>query len=211
MILMLTMALLSEEQTEQLWRHIRLQGIEHLPLAEELLDHLCCHIEAAMDDGQPFDQARREALAALAPAGLHEIQELHNHLITLNPQTSMKKAFFLVAFATAFTLANALLFRQLHWPGADYLMLTGALLLLLGMPISAVLAFRQPGSLSLAERSRVILGLVAGTCIATGALFKFMYWPGANMSFMVGMLVLNLGFFPLYFYQLYQRSKLSWS
>lgn len=206
------MATLSEQQIESLWRLIRRQGIDDLPLAEDLLDHLCCQIETHLDQGMAYDQALDQALYLLAPNGLAELQDLKSFLFTLNPLYAMKKAFYLATFAATFLISNGLLFRHLHWPGTAGLLLSGFLILLIAvLPLSGMMAFRQPSQLSSAEKWRVGLGLVAGAFVAVGMCFKVMHWPGANLSFLVGMVVLNLGFLPLFFYQLYQRSRLAWT
>jgi hypothetical protein len=49
-----------------------------------------------------------------------------------------------------------------------------------------------------------VLGFIAAFLMSTGAIFKIMNWPGANILMLSGFVVLNLGFLPLYFYQKYK-------
>lgn len=42
-------------------------------------------------------------------------------------------------------------------------------------------------------------GIFAATVFSIGLLFKFMYWPGASMMIVVGIVLLSLLFLPLYF------------
>ncbi|PQJ13163.1 hypothetical protein CJD36_003320 [Flavipsychrobacter stenotrophus] len=53
---------------------------------------------------------------------------------------------------------------------------------------------------------RVIAGFVAGVLISSGSMFKIMYLPSANIQTMLGMVVLNFVFLPIFFYQLYKQS-----
>lgn len=51
-----------------------------------------------------------------------------------------------------------------------------------------------------------ILGYLAALLGSMGLLFKVLYWPGANVMITVGILLLNLGFLPLYFIDRYKRA-----
>lgn len=51
-----------------------------------------------------------------------------------------------------------------------------------------------------------LFGFLALFCTFTGLLFKMMHWPGAGVSLVVGVLLLNVGFLPMFFYDRYKRS-----
>lgn len=55
-----------------------------------------------------------------------------------------------------------------------------------------------------------ILGFIAIFLLITGSLFKVMHWPGAGMSLVVGALLLNVGFLPLFFYYRYKKSTMDY-
>ena len=59
-------------------------------LRVELLDHLCCHIEAQMDAGISFDSALKEAILQLSPEGLTAVEERTIFLLTFKKQLTMK-------------------------------------------------------------------------------------------------------------------------
>ena len=48
-------------------------------------------------------------------------------------------------------------------------------------------------------------GCLATVSIVAGVLFKSMHWPGANLLFFSGCVVLMLAFLPLFFYQRYKK------
>lgn len=51
-----------------------------------------------------------------------------------------------------------------------------------------------------------LLGYVAIFLCSTAFLFKIMHWPGASVILVLGVVLLNLGFLPMYFYDRYKRS-----
>jgi hypothetical protein len=51
-----------------------------------------------------------------------------------------------------------------------------------------------------------LFGFLSLFAITTGILFKGMHWPGANISLVTGVFLLNVGFLPLYFIDRYRRS-----
>jgi hypothetical protein len=51
-----------------------------------------------------------------------------------------------------------------------------------------------------------VFGFLAFFFIMTGLLFKLMHWPGANVSLVLGVMLLNVGFLPMFFYDRYKRS-----
>lgn len=50
------------------------------------------------------------------------------------------------------------------------------------------------------------LGFISVFLITTGMTFKIMHWPGANISLVAGVFLLNVGYLPLYFIDRYKRS-----
>lgn len=51
-----------------------------------------------------------------------------------------------------------------------------------------------------------LLAYIAVFLCSTGLLFKMQHWPGASIMFVLGVVVLNLGFLPMYFYDRYKRA-----
>ncbi|MES2485510.1 MAG: hypothetical protein V4581_06120 [Bacteroidota bacterium] len=57
----------------------------------------------------------------------------------------------------------------------------------------------------LRQKAVYISGFIAAFLMSTGSIFKIMHWPGASMLLLVGFVVLNLIFLPLFFYHRYKR------
>lgn len=51
-----------------------------------------------------------------------------------------------------------------------------------------------------------LLAYIAVFLCSTGLLFKMQHWPGASIMFVLGIVILNFGFLPLFFYDKYKRS-----
>lgn len=123
----------------------------------------------------------------------------------------MKKLFYAGLFLTIFFINTGSLFNWMHWPGAKAIMASGFIMLLfLLLPVIATMTMRGFKTNDTAVNVRIMAGLAGGAFTALGWLFKIMSWMPANLMFMTGMIGLNLVFLPLFIYQLYQKSKLSY-
>ncbi|GAB4334145.1 MAG: hypothetical protein OHK0038_10880 [Flammeovirgaceae bacterium] len=201
------MELLNESQIEFILRKIQSEGITIASLQTDLLDHFCCMIEERVAQGVEFEKAYWEAYRTISPNGIQEIEEETFLLLTLNKQINMKKLLYAVGFISAFCLSNYVLFRHLKWEGANYFMMVGMLALLFGViPILGYWVLKSIKLLTSLEKFRIVVGLISGIFISVGMIFKVLHYPGANLSFLIGMILLNILFLPIFFYQLYKRS-----
>lgn len=77
-----------------------------------------------------------------------------------------------------------ILFKFLHWPAANIVLMSSALLTIITL---AILLATRPGPWTLlVQRPAMLFGSVATALV--GVLFKMMHWPGANMLLMIGMI-----------------------
>ncbi|MFZ1687645.1 MAG: hypothetical protein WAU70_09500 [Flavobacteriales bacterium] len=82
-------------------------------------------------------------------------------------------------------LIVGILFKTLHWPGANVIVLASSVLVIATM---LLLLIRKPGPWSVQlQRPAMLVGSVIA--VVSGGLFKVMYWPGANMLMLVGLTV----------------------
>ncbi len=80
-------------------------------------------------------------------------------------------------------LILGLLFKTLHWPGANIILQSSALLAAITMTL---LLIRKPGPWDIRIQHPIwIFGSVA--VVLTGIIFKTMHWPGANIQLLLGM------------------------
>ncbi|MEM7374547.1 MAG: peptidoglycan DD-metalloendopeptidase family protein [Bacteroidota bacterium] len=89
--------MLTDTQLELLEQLLR-QELSYVPLREELLDHLCCAIEAEMTQGLDFTQAQSKILDQFGAEGLAGVQKQTLHILTLK-QKRMKQLIYLGGLA----------------------------------------------------------------------------------------------------------------
>ena len=56
------------------------------------------------------------------------------------------------------------------------------------------------------QRTAYVSGFIAAFLISTGATFKMMHWPMANVLMMFGFIILNFVFMPVYFFHKYKTA-----
>jgi len=56
------------------------------------------------------------------------------------------------------------------------------------------------------KRTINVLGFLAFFTLSSGFMFKIMHWPGANVLMVLGFLLLNFGYLPVYFFQKYKAA-----
>ena len=83
------MAELSDKELSFLNKEIDKQGLTYTQLQKELLDHLCCDIEAKMDEGIEFLKAFEEVSKRLENDRIQQIQE--ETLLLINQKYRMMK------------------------------------------------------------------------------------------------------------------------
>lgn len=197
---------LSEEETGIVYKRIEQAKLQNSGLATELLDHVCCIMETAIDQGADFEEAYRKAYQTVSPNGFREIEEEVFFLLTFHKQLNMKRILFASAFITTFLLSFGFLFKLMHWPMASNILLIGFTGLLFTIVCLAVYSFRMANQLPVPYRIRIFTGLVCGLLMGIGSLLKILHYPGASLIIVLSMVLLNLVFLPMFFYQLYKKS-----
>lgn len=118
----------------------------------------------------------------------------------------MKRIMYGSGFLAAFGISTGLMFRTMHWIGADMILLVGFFALLLSVIVLLVNAIRHMNKHSSAYNARMILGVASGFLIASGSIFKMFWMPGANIQMVLGMGIFSFIFLPMFFYQLYVKA-----
>ena len=192
------MAELSDREIEILNREIDKQGLTYTQLQKELLDHLCCDIEAKMDEGSEFLKAFEEVQQRLENNRIQEIQE--ETLLLINQKYRMMKKFMYIlgTIAPSLLIIGAL-FKLQHWPGASVLIVLGSFLLAaVYLPVFAMVSMRDTRKREKKiNKTLYIVGVITGFIFITGILFKIMHWPGAGVALMVSVLLTVAVFIPI--------------
>ncbi|WP_162845293.1 hypothetical protein [Flavobacterium arcticum] len=56
------------------------------------------------------------------------------------------------------------------------------------------------------KRTVYLLGFITFFTLSTGIMFKIMHWPMASLLMVIGFMLLNFGYLPIYFYQKYKMA-----
>ena len=192
------MAELSNRELEILNREIDKQGLTYTQLQKELLDHLCCDIEAKMDEGLEFLKAYEEVQQRLENNRIQEIQE--ETLLLINQKYRMMKKFMYIlgTIAPSLLIIGAI-FKLQHWPGAGVLIVLGSFLLAaVYLPVFAMVSMRDTRKREKkVNKTLYVAGVITGFIFITGVLFKIMHWPGAGVSLTVSVLLTVVVFIPV--------------
>ena len=191
------MAELSDREIEILNREIDKQGLTYTQLQKELLDHLCCDIEAKMEEGQEFLKAYEEVQQRLENNRIQEIQE--ETLLLINQKYRMMKKFMYIlgTIAPSLLIIGAI-FKLQHWPGAAVMIVLGSFLLgAVYLPVFAMVSMRDTRKREKkVNKTLYVVGVITGFIFITGVLFKIMHWPGAGVSLTVSVILTVVVFIP---------------
>jgi hypothetical protein len=189
---------LTAREIEILSKEIEKQGLTYTQLQKELLDHLCCDIEAKMEEGIEFLKAFEEVKSRLDNNRIQEIQE--ETLLLINQKYRMMKKFMYIlgTIAPSLLIVGAILKIQ-HLPGASVLIILGTFLLAaVYLPVFAMVSIRDTRKTGKkANKTLYITGVISGFIFLTGVLFKIMHWPGAGVALMVSEVIMVVAFIPI--------------
>ena len=200
------MVLLSDEEYLRIEQIVRAQ-IKDKKLFAELYDHLCCFVENEIQSGAHFDTALQNALRSISPNGLEEIEKEIFDLLYTEKIIAMKKSVVIFGFLATFTFFLAFLFRHLKWEGKEIISFASlALIAFFVIPLIIGMMRRGYEALTGADKFRIISGCTGGFVACVGQMFKILHYPGANLLFLIGMLILTFAFLPVFFWQLYKKT-----
>lgn len=198
---------LSEQDVAHIRRVVDASGIERVSLRDDIVDHLCCALESGGHSRESFEVKLKYAVLQLAPHGLKQLERETVRLLNHNRIKAMKKIMYTTGLLGAVATTLGVMFKILHWPGADQLFVAGFLLLLLVfVPLSAIDRFKVILTRALPEKLRVVTGVVAALTVGLAIIFKVMHLPGADQLLITGSLVFAFGFLPSLFFTLYKNS-----
>jgi len=190
---------LTEKEIDKISGDIDQQGLTYTLLKNEILDHICCNIEAEMESGVTFNEAYRKVKGKMGKKRVRQIQDETLYLIS-KKYRRMKKSMYVLGVAVPIIIIIASIFKVMHWPGAGLLIslglfVTGAVFL----PIFVMVRIRdtrkqdEPVPMGL-----YITGMIAGILSVIGALLKIQHMPGAGIFLTLGLGVMAFAFLPIF-------------
>jgi hypothetical protein len=198
---------LTNQEIAYIRQAVDASGIKRTSLRDDILDHLCCVLESEGSKRENFDLQLQRAIIHLAPYGLKQLENETVRLLHYNRLKVMKKIMYTTGFLGALATTGGVMFKLLHWPGADELFVVGYILLLLVfVPLSVVDRFKVILTKALPEKLRAFTGVIAALAGGMAGIFKIMHLPGADLLLITGALVFGFGFLPFLFFTLYKKS-----
>ena len=196
------MAELTEKEIRRLSKEIEKQGLTYTELQQELLDHLCCDVEAEMEEGLEFVKALEKVKKGMGNDRIREIQE--ETLLLINQKYRiMKKFMYILGIIAPSLLIIGTFFKIQHWFGAGVMIVLSLFLLgAIYLPVFVSVRIRDNRKAGKpVNKTMHIFGLIAGIVFIAGAMFKIMHWPGAGLMITLSALVTVAVFIPLLFIQ----------
>lgn len=115
---------LTDENIEYIETNLKFYGINDKTIKEDLLDHICTHIECF--NGNDFDKAYKEAIENLGGyASFQIMQKEINEKALIHSFLARKRAYFLLSTFNVMVLALGFLFKLNQWPYSSILLASG--------------------------------------------------------------------------------------
>ena len=124
---------LTEKEIDKISSDIEQQGLTYTLLKNEILDHICCNIEAEMEQGMTFNEAYKIVKGEMGKKRIRQIQDETLFLIN-KKYRRMKRLVNVLGVAVPIIIIIASIFKVMHWPGGGLLIslalfVTGAVFL----------------------------------------------------------------------------------
>ena len=122
----------------------------------------------------------------------------------------MKKTIYFIALITTFFIVFGSLFKIMHWPGAAVMITIGSFsFAFLFIPLIILKKFKEVSFLK--DQIIYSLGIILGTVLGLGFIFKIMHWPMASALMLSSIILFNFLFVPVYFVSRYKREELRYN
>lgn len=127
--------ILSDAQIEYIETNLTFYGVVQNSLKEDLLDHICTHIENSGQD--EFETAYTEAIQKFGDHyAMGVLQQQTLVTVMLQKNRSRIRAIYISAFFCAMFISTGTIFKMMHWPYGSMLLVAGFIVLnLIFMPV----------------------------------------------------------------------------
>lgn len=180
-------------------------GIDYDELKMDILDHICCMIEEKMDSGFDFKESLSLSTEKFGLHQLSDLQETTFYLLTLKLRKMKKLTGILGIISSGLVLAGVV-FKINHLQGAGIMLVIGlSLISLLVLPLFAFLEVQRQNTKL--QKFTSFSGIIAGTLVSIGTLFKIMHWPNATGLLFSGLILMVGVFIPLFTIKNYKTTE----
>ncbi len=190
---------LTEKEIEKISSDIDQQGLTYTLLKDELLDHICCDIEAEMEKGLTFNEAYKKVKNILGKKRIRQIQDETLYLISKKYRI-MKKLMYVLGIAVPIIVVLGIIFKMMHWMGGG-LIITLALFTsgVLFLPVFVMVRIRDTRRQDdVVPMGLYLTGMIAGMLTIIGAMLKIMHFAGGGVCISLGLFGLAAVFLPMF-------------
>ena len=122
----------------------------------------------------------------------------------------MKKILYLIGLlSTAFTFLGSI-FKIMHWPGSYVMIIIGAFsFAFIFIPLLIFIKFKEV--IFLFDKFIYSIGVVLGTILMVGFIFKLMHWPWATVLMLSSIVIFNFVYIPVYFLSRFKKEDLKFN
>ena len=190
---------LNEQQINYILNDIKARSVETEDLQLNLLDHICCIIEAEMPEGNTPEEFYTSIIPRFFKRELKEIETETQLLLTFKHYYAMKKTMINSGAAAVSLFILGSIFKIMHWPGASALLVMGITIIsLIFLPLLFILKSKELEGFK--EKFILGTGVLLGILFSLSTLFKIQHWPGANRMWIIALGILFLVYIPVYFF-----------
>lgn len=199
------MLALSIVQIEIIATEVYKAGLTLPHLQEEMIDHLCCEVEKAMEKGMEFEQAFDTITITTGVKELKKVQE-DTILLIDKKYKIMKTTMKVFGIASLSLIAIGTILRLLHWPMGNYFFLIG-FPLLGGIFIPSLIWVMKKESKLKEKTLLYITGGIGGMALFFGVFSSLLGMPFAEFLLISGCFLLGLILPPLVLISLLKKTS----
>src|SRR5688572_26926101 len=171
---------LSEKQINFILTDIEKRGITSDELRQDLLDHVCCHIERELTTEQDFEELYEQTISTFYKTDLSELQSETNIFLNAKNLNTMKNSMIISGIFSAVMMLSGIWFKTMHFPGAAVILPAGIFTCsFVFIPLLAYLKMKE--AQNTANRIIVLATALAATLLMTGIASKMIVNPGSGV------------------------------
>ena len=172
---------LNGKQVSIIESDIKNAGLIISVLQEELIDHVCCEVEALMTGGKDFTEAYAIVKINVNLGTLQSIEK--NTLLLIDKKYALMKTFMKISSNISLVfIAIGTLMKIYGLEGANIILVLGFAVLCIVFIPSLIYSFRKEHVNKFLFKISALTGSIAFAC---GILFKVMSWTGANILLII--------------------------
>ena len=199
---------ISEKQIRNIADRLAESKIESRELIEDLTDHICCLIEDDLKTGKNIEEAERRAFETVFPDGIKNDYSKSLILLSSRRSKKIKSLIFLLLYIGLIIMTFSIMFKALHWPGAGIMLMAACTLFtFIFTPLLFMYLYRSKLARVITSRGLYILGFSGIVILLSGVAIKAFHLPGASITILAGLMLINFVFLPLIFRGFYRSSK----